>query len=134
MLNIIDLVVAGLILFYLLKNAGGIIKTVKNVLIVLAILLLFGLASRLLLNSPFISGDARKTLENAYFVRLSHALIAWGYPAVENSAPKINSFVKEQIIAAPTAETKTIKIPKIKVPEKELERLLEAVPVPAKKR
>src|SRR3989338_694741 len=102
MLNIIDLIIAGLVLFYFLKNAGGVVKTIKNILIFLVILILFGVASRLLLNSAFISGDARKTLEDAYFVKLSHALINWSYPAVQDNAPKVDSFIQENIITSPT--------------------------------
>lgn len=137
MLNIIDLIIAGLILFYLLKNAGGVVRTIRNILIVLIILLIFGIASRLLLNSSFISGDARRVLAESYFVKLSYAMIASSYPAVEDNAPKINSFVKEQIInpgPSPEAKTPRKDLYKIPVTEKELDKLLDEVPQPAKKK
>jgi hypothetical protein len=98
MLNIIDLVIAAFALFFLLKNAGGVVKTIKNVLFVLLILILFGVGSRLLLNSAFISGEARRTLESAYFVKMSLAMIGWVYPSIENGAPKVDSFIKDNII------------------------------------
>jgi hypothetical protein len=98
MLNVIDLVLAAFVLFFLLKNAGGIVKTIKNILFVLLILIIFGVGSRLLLNSAFISGEARQTLENAYFVKMSLAIIGWGYPSISNSAPKVDSFIKDNII------------------------------------
>jgi hypothetical protein len=98
MLNIIDLVVVAFVLFYLLKNAGGIVKTIKNLLVVLVIIIIIGVGARLLLNSSFISGEARKTLANAYFVKLSYAMISWGYPAIEGNAPKVDSFIKDNII------------------------------------
>ena len=98
MLNVIDLVLAALVLFFLLKNAGGIVKTVKNILFVLLILILFGVGSRLLLNSSFISGEARRTLESAYFVKMSLAVIGWAYPSIEHGAPGVDSFIKDNII------------------------------------
>ncbi|MBI5400343.1 hypothetical protein HZB07_07070 [Candidatus Saganbacteria bacterium] len=127
MLNIIDLVIVALILFYLLKHAGGIIKTVKNLAVVLLILILFGLTARLLLNASFISGGARAMLEDAYFVKLSYVLIVWGYPAIQNNAPKIDSFVKEKIITNPAPALKTPKLKDllISIPTKELDNLLE---------
>ncbi|MBN3033048.1 MAG: hypothetical protein JW873_03025 [Candidatus Saganbacteria bacterium] len=105
MINVIDLVVVALVLFYLLKNAGGLIKTARNLIVVLLVIIVFGVAARLLLNSAIISGEARKTLEDAYFVRLSYALIAGGYPVIRDGAPRVDSFIKEKIITA-TAEAK----------------------------
>jgi hypothetical protein len=104
MLNIIDLLVVGFVLFYLLKNAGGLLKTTKNLAVVLLVIIVFGAGVRLLLNSSFISGDARRTIENAYFVRLSYAMIAGGYPVIRDGAPKVDSFIKDNIISTPEAK------------------------------
>jgi hypothetical protein len=116
MLNVIDIVVAVLLLFYLLKNAGGPLKTVKNIVFVLVFLLIFTVAARLLLDSTTVSGDARKTLEGSYFVNLSTVLIKAVYPTVENGAPQVNKFIKEKIIAAPTKEV-AVPAVKIKIPD-----------------
>jgi hypothetical protein len=98
MFNIIDLAVAVLALFFLLRKAGGIVKTLKNLIIVLLALILFGVGSRLLLNSVLISGEARRTLESAYFVKMSLAMIGLIYPSIESGAPKVDSFIKDNII------------------------------------
>jgi hypothetical protein len=111
MLNIIDLVIAGLILFYLLRNAGGLLKTVKNLLVVVASLVILVILARLLLDSALISGEARKMLDNSYFVAISANLVKSVYPTVEDNAPKLNSFIKEKILTAPTPE---VTVPKIK--------------------
>ncbi len=126
MLNIIDLVIAGLVLFYLLKNAGGAVKTLKNIAIVLLSLILLGVLVRLLLDSTLISGSARKILEESYFVKLSYSLIRWTYPAVEKNAPRIDAFIKEKIISAPTPEVTVpkISVPTITLPEEEINKLL----------
>lgn len=126
MINVIDIVIAVLSLFYLLKNAGGVLKTFKNIVIVLLTLIVFGLIARLILDTALVPGSAKKVLGESYFVRLSHGLIRLVYPAVETSAPKIDSYIKEKIISTPTAEVKAprIKIPKIAIPQKELEKLL----------
>ncbi|MFA5113174.1 MAG: hypothetical protein WC529_02625 [Candidatus Margulisiibacteriota bacterium] len=116
MLNVIDIVIGVLILFYLLKNAGGLLKTAKNIVFVLIFLLIFTIAARLLLDTTMISGEARKTLEGSYFVNLSTVMIKAAYPAVENGAPQVNSFIKEKIIAAPTREV-TVPAVKIKIPD-----------------
>lgn len=116
MLNVIDIVIGVLILFYLLKNAGGLLKTAKNVVFVLIFLLIFTIAARLLLDTTMISGEARKTLEGSYFVNLSTVMIKAAYPAVENGAPQVNSFIKEKIIAAPTREV-AVPAVKIKIPD-----------------
>lgn len=98
MLNIIDLVVVAFVLFYLLRHAGGIVKTIKNLLVVIVVIIIIGVGARLLLNSPLLSGEPRKTLADAYFVRLSYAMISWGYPSIENGAPRVDSFIKDNII------------------------------------
>ena len=118
MLNVIDIVVAVLLLFYLLKNAGGLLKTARNIVFVLIFLIIFTVAARLLLDSAMVSGDARKTLEGSFFVNLSTVMIKAVYPAVENGAPRVDSFIKEKIIAAPTKEVAVpaLKL-KLKVPD-----------------
>jgi len=121
MLNVIDIVIAAMILFYLLKNAGGVLKTIKNIVLVLIFLIVFTVITRLLLDSAMVSGDARKTLEGSYFVNLSTVLIKAVYPAVESSAPQVNSFIKEKIIAAPTREV-TVPAVKIKIPNDKIPR------------
>ena len=121
MLNIIDLLVVAFVLFYLLKNAGGLIKTAKNLAVVLLIIIIFGAGVRLLLNSSFISGQARQTLEGAYFVRLSYAMIAGGYPVIRDGAPRVDSFIKDNIIATPEAKMELPRpeqfLPKVTLPK-----------------
>jgi hypothetical protein len=121
MLNVIDIVIAVLLLFYLLKNAGGVLKTVKNIVFVLVFLIVFTIIARLLVDSAMVSGDARKTLEGSYFINLSTVMIKAVYPAVENGAPSVNSFIKEKIIAAPTKEV-TVPAIKIQIPNDKIPR------------
>jgi len=116
MLNIIDIVIAVLLLFYLLKNAGGLLKTLRNIVFVLFFLVVFTISARLLLDSAMVSGEARKTLESSYFVNLATVMIKAVYPAVESGAPSVNTFIKEKIIAAPTKEV-TVPAIKIKIPD-----------------
>ncbi|HVN67900.1 MAG TPA: hypothetical protein VMT55_05960 [Candidatus Sulfotelmatobacter sp.] len=115
MLNVIDIIIAALLLFYLLKNAGGLFKTVKNLIICVVFLIVFTVIARLLLDSAMVSGEARRTLEGSYFVNLSTVMIKAVYPAVENGAPQVDSFIKEKILAAPTREVTAPKL-KLKIP------------------
>lgn len=121
MINIFDLIVAGLALFYLLKNAGGVLKTIKNLLVVLLTLILLGIISAFLLEQK-MAEPIHKYLKDSYFVKLSHFLIKLTYPTVEKEVPKVDVFIKEKIISAPTPEVKVITpekpLPKITVPEK----------------
>jgi len=128
MLNIVDLIIAALALFYLLKNAGGITKTIKNFLIVILALVFFGIIATFLTGFS-LPKSLHKTLENSYFVKLSHYIIKWTYPTVEKGAPKFDNFIKEKILSAPTPE---VSIPKAvtlektkKEQEKRLKELLE---------
>jgi hypothetical protein len=130
MLNVIDVVIAALLLFYLLKNAGGLLKTVKNMVLCLVFLIVFTVIARLLLDSAVVSGEARRTLEGSYFVNLSTVMIKTAYPVVENGAPRVDSFIKEKIIAAPTREVTAPKL-KLKIPD-ELDLL--GPDLPAKKK
>ena len=118
-INLLDLIVAGFVLFYLVKNAGGIGKTVRNLLIILAVLIVLGLISRLLLDAP-LAQPLHKTLKESYFVKLSYSLIKGLYPTVEQNAPKVDKFIKDKIMTAPTPE---LAIPKNIIPEKALPKV-----------
>ncbi len=112
MINILDLIVGGFVLFYLLKNAGGIGKTVKNFLAVFFFLVIFGIITQLLL-SWALAKPIQKTLADSYLGKVSLLLIKWTYPAVEGSAPKINSFMKDKVLSAPTPK---VEVPKVTIP------------------
>lgn len=119
MINVIDLVLVGLILFYLLKNAGGVVRTVKNLIVVLLALMVFGVFAEFLLNLSIAKG-LHKSLRDSYLVRVSHVLIKWTYPAIEKTAPKVDAFIKEKIISAPTPEAS---VPVIALPQESLPKL-----------
>ena len=120
MLNIIDITLVVLILFYLLKNAGGVLRTIKNILFVILFLIFFGIVVQLLLDASVVSGAAREAMGNSYFTKLSVNIIKWIYPAVEKSAPGIDTFIKEKILSAPTPE---VSVPKVIIPEKAFPKL-----------
>ena len=136
MLNVIDIVLAVLILFYLIRSPGGMLKTSINLGAVLVFIIIYAIAARLLIDSSIVSGDAKKMLEQSYFTRFTVNMIKWAYPSIEKNAPKIDSFVKEKIISAPAPEVKEPKIesPRIKLSQKELEKMLLEAPPPVKKR
>jgi hypothetical protein len=100
-INIVDLGLGALILFYLLKNAGSLLRTVRNLILVALFLVLFGMAAQVLLDMPAASATHRY-LGESYFVKLSRLLIKWAYPAVKNAAPKVDNFINKSIIALPT--------------------------------
>lgn len=112
MINIIDIIIGGLILYYLLRNAGGLSKTIKNFLIVIFFLIVLAIISRLLLGWE-VAKPTHKYLEGSYLVKVSHVVVKWLYPAVENTAPKVNSFMKEKILSGPTPEVEAPKVDKI---------------------
>ena len=120
MINIIDLIVGVLILFYLLKSIGGIFKIIKGLLAILLFLIVFGVVVRLIQGSPFVTEPAQKMLGESYAVKISYSLIRLAYPAIEKSAPQVDSFIKEKIISAPTPE---VSVPKIIIPEKSFPKL-----------
>jgi len=124
MINILDIIIAGLILYFLLRNAGGISKTIKNFLIVVLVLILLAVVSRLLIGWE-VAKPTYKYLEGSYLVKVSHLIVKWIYPAVENTAPKIDSFMKEKILSAPTPEVEVPK--KVEIP-KEMDNLIRSVP------
>jgi len=117
MINILDLIIIGLALFYLLKNAGGLLKTIKNLLIVLLALILVGIISAYLLEVP-LAKPAHELLRDSYFVKLSYLLIKTIYPTLEKEAPKVDVFIKEKIITTPTPEVTVPKsLPKVSLPK-----------------
>ena len=135
MLNLIDIVLAVLLLLYLLKNAGGLFKIVRAVIFILIFLVVFAIVARLLIDSAVVSGAARQALEESYFVKASTNLIAWAYPAVRQNAPKIDEFIKDKVISATTeVAAPKVEIPKMTIPEKDVEKFLNEEPQPAKKK
>jgi hypothetical protein len=112
MINILDIIIGGLILYYLLRNAGGLSKTIKNFLVVIFFLIILAIISRLVLGWEFAK-PAHEYLEGSYLVKVSHVVVKWLYPAVENTAPKIDSFMKEKVLSAPTPEVEAPKVDKI---------------------
>src|SRR3989339_686441 len=103
MLNIIDIVVGLLVILYLVKNLGGPAKIIKSLVIVILVMMIFGVIVRLLVDAP-LPDSAKKTINDSYFVQLSHLMIRWVYPAVETGAPRVNSFIKDRILFQPTPE------------------------------
>ena len=101
MINLVDLVIIVIALLFFVKNSGGILKTIFNLFIILAFITFFGMGVRALLNSSYVSGDARKTLENSFFVKLSHVIVAASYSPLASSAPKVDSFVKNNFLVTP---------------------------------
>ncbi|MBI5700872.1 hypothetical protein HZC34_03370 [Candidatus Saganbacteria bacterium] len=119
MINIVDIVVAVLLMLYLLKNAGGGIKLVKNFLAVSLILVIFGILSQLLLSSP-LNFPALKVISDSYSFKVSNLLVRVVYPPLKNSAPKIDKFISEKMIATPTPE---VSVPTIKMDGLSLESM-----------
>lgn len=141
MLNVIDIVLAVLILFYLIRSPGGMLRTSINLGAVLVFIIIYAIAARLLIDSSFVTGSAKKMLEESYFTRFTVNMIKWAYPALEKSAPAIDTFVKDKIISAPTPEVKSpetgaqkIEGPRIKISQKELEKILLESPLPSVKK
>ncbi|MFC1571340.1 hypothetical protein ACFL31_02160 [Candidatus Margulisiibacteriota bacterium] len=114
MINLIDLILGALILFYLLKHAGGMVGTLKNIAFVIIFLMLFGIAAQFVLNLSFAK-KVHGPLENSYTVKISHVLIRGLYPVIEWSAGKLDGFIKDKIIAKPAPD---VSIPKVTVPKK----------------
>ena len=121
MINIIDIIIGVLILFYLLKNAGGVIKTAKNFLVAIAGLIVFGVIAQMLLAASF-AAPAHKVLGEAYSVRAAQILIHWVYPPISDAAPKVDNFMKKNILSVPPLEAKKM------VPD-ELVRKLQVPPM-----
>jgi len=105
-INIIDLIVGGALVFYFVKNVGGLLKTAKTILVVFLIIIFFGLAVRLIMVLPF-TGPAHKSIESSYTYQFSNYLIRLVYPAVEKNAPKANQFIKDKIMTEPANKIET---------------------------
>lgn len=119
MINVIDVVVAVLVLVQLLKSFGGPARIIKGLLGLLCALIVFGVIARLLIEVP-LPEPMHKTLEDSYFVKISHAMIRGVYPAIEKGAPTVDKFVKDKIISAPAPKVTTPSLPKITLPGKTL--------------
>lgn len=119
MINIVDIVIGVLILLYLLKNAGGLYKMLKNFLIIALTLMFFGILSVLVLGSPFAS-PAYNVLKDSISFKVSNLLIRFVYPPIKNGAPKIDKFITEKVISTPTPE---VSVPTIKVSGLSMEAL-----------
>lgn len=119
MINVIDLLVGAFVLVYLVKNAGGVAKTLKTLVIIALSLMVFGIAAQFILNLS-LAEPIQKALDDSYAIKVSHVLIRWFYPAVEKTVPKLDSFIKDKIISAPAPQVTT---PKIAIPEKSLPKL-----------
>lgn len=111
MINSIDLVLGILIVIYLLKNFGGLIKTLKNVVVILLFLFIYAICSRLFLNLPVPDG-MRKTFGDSQVTNFSVLLVKWFYPAIEKTVPQLNTFVKDRILSTPTPEVDVSEIEK----------------------
>ncbi|MDI6731367.1 MAG: hypothetical protein QME05_02140 [Candidatus Margulisbacteria bacterium] len=122
MINVIDIVVGALILIYLVKNFGGILKTTKSLLIIICALILFGLVTSFI-SEWSILGEGRQFLKESFIVNLSYNIIKLVYPAIENSAPKVDSYIKDKII---DKTVPTVTIPKVPA----IEKMMPKVAVP----
>ncbi|MFH1826515.1 MAG: hypothetical protein ABH823_04405 [bacterium] len=112
MINIIDLVLGIFILFYLIKNAGGVVKTIKNLAMIVLFLMFFGVIAQLVLNMSFAEAT-HDTLNESGLVKASHVLIKWIYPVIEWAAPQVDGFIKDNIMAKPTPD---VSVPKVTIP------------------
>ena len=122
-ISLLDLIVGALLLWFLVKNIGGALKTAKTIILALLMLMLFAIISQSLLNFDFAK-PAHETLQHSFMVNLSTNLIKWFYPVIENNAPKVNSYIKEKVLTATTKEinashltAEAINLPKINIPE-----------------
>ena len=120
----VDLILGILILFYFLGHAGGLVKTLKNLLLVLLFLMIFGVFAQFILSLDFAEA-VHPSLNDSYLIKASHTLIRWFYPMIENGAPKVNSFIKQKILAAPPPEVTlpTIKLSKENLPQLDIPEL-----------
>jgi hypothetical protein len=82
-------------------------------------LVIFGVAAGLLSVAP-VPYPVQRTIKDSYFVNFSYTLIKWVYPAIEENAPKVDTFIKKEIISAPSSKKAA---PKIEIPEKILPKL-----------
>jgi len=119
MVTIIDLIIVVLVVLFLIKNIGGILKTTISILTILIFLIVFGLVANLLLNAEAAS-FMHDNLRHSYFVKLSNSLVKLVYPAIEKQAPRLDNFIKEKILTATGEVFKATQsekaIPKIYLP------------------
>jgi hypothetical protein len=87
----------------MVKNAGGLVKTAKSILVVIICLMIFAIISQMLLSASFAK-PVHKSLSESYAVAFSTNLIKMFYPAVSQNAPKVDSFIKEKVLSAPVKE------------------------------
>ncbi|MFA5839634.1 MAG: hypothetical protein WC890_03130 [Candidatus Margulisiibacteriota bacterium] len=125
MINIIDIVIGALILIYLVKNFGGIFKTLKSIVIIICALIIFGIVTSFIVDWPIL-GAGRQYLKDSFVVNLSYNIIKTIYPTIENGAPKVNSYIKDKIMST---QTSTPELPSIPAVEKMMPKMaIPAVP------
>lgn len=118
MINTVDIILAVLALFYIIKNAGGPLKIVKSILMVLVYLIGFGLVVAFLLQFSFMA-PVEKILSESYSIKLSQLLIRAVYPPIKNTAPKVDAFINDKIMSKPEpkVETPKVELSKIEIPK-----------------
>lgn len=104
MINAVDLTLGVLIVFYLLKNMGGPIRTIINLVFIFLFLVFFGIMTEVALLFP-VPQSVRDGYRDSYIAKVSVVLIKWIYPLVENNAPNIDRFMKERVMSKPTDKT-----------------------------
>lgn len=123
-MNIIDIVIAVLLVMGLVKSLGRPWKSVQALLVAAIFLMVFGVAARMSLDLP-LPDPFKETIKHSYFVQLSLVMIRTTYPAVEEHTPKVGSFIKEKIIAEPAPP---VTLPPATLPNKiEPNKLLESL-------
>jgi len=122
-ISLIDLIVGALLLWFLVKNIGGLLKTTKTIIFALLMLMLFAIVCQSLIKADFAK-PLHEPLRDSFMVNLSTGLIKWFYPVIENSVPKVDSYMKEKVLSAPTKDVKVsdisleaINLPKINIPD-----------------
>ena len=127
MINTIDLVMGILIGLYLLKNFGGPIKMIKNVVVLIVILFVYAIISQLLLNSIPVANNVRQGFKDSTITKFSIVLVKGIYPLIEKTAPSLNTFIKTKILEVPTPkiDVSTIEksLPKIIIPKLNIPKL-----------
>jgi hypothetical protein len=129
MINILDIIIAVLILIYMVKRAGGVLKTLKNIVVVVLALILFAIIARLTLEVSLLK-LTHPYIRDSYFYNISVSLIRWVYPPIKESAPRVDLFVKEKFISRGEVERNKSEgnITKISLPE----NLIPKVTLPVK--
>ncbi|OGC21917.1 hypothetical protein A2291_05795 [candidate division WOR-1 bacterium RIFOXYB2_FULL_42_35] len=104
MINAVDLTLGVLMVLYLIKNIGGPIRTIINIVVIFLFLFFFGIMTEVILLFP-VSQSVRDGYRDSYIAKVSVVLIKWIYPLVENNAPNIDKFMKERVISKPPSQT-----------------------------